>query len=169
MTHATIVTQTKDFGLCDHAHVDTLPHISISGDLEGSYVVLSRRAGGVLRIAPLPPAGLPRVQLLKKTCTACPSQWEGTLDDGRAFYARYRWGELTVGLGEGVDEAVDNSMSADALVQEYVGDGLDGFMNIEELRVNLLGLIDLPANLKVEGEREPLTGSPQAQPDSGPG
>lgn len=37
-------------------------------------------------------AGLPVVTSLKKTCTACPSQWDGTLDDGRVLYARYRWG-----------------------------------------------------------------------------
>jgi len=161
---ATILTQTKDSNMCDHPCLDALPQISVSGDLEGSYVVLARRACGVLRIAPQPSAGLPRVQSLKKTCTACPSQWEGTLGDGRALYARYRWGELTVGLGENVDEAVENSRSADALVQEYVGDGLDGFMNVEELRVNLLGLIDFPTDLDVEGEREPFTTPPQAPP-----
>lgn len=37
---------------------------------------------------------------LKRTCIACPSQWEGVLEDGRPIYIRFRWGELSVRLGE---------------------------------------------------------------------
>lgn len=97
-----------------------LPHIRLSGDLEGDYVVLQHHAGGVLRIAPEQPEGRPRVVALKKTCIACPSQWEGVLEDGRVIYARYRWGELSVGVGDGVDEAVRNGMSDGALYADPV-------------------------------------------------
>ncbi len=37
-----------------------------------------------------------RVKNVKRTCHACPSQWEGTTDDGKPVYARYRWGFLRV-------------------------------------------------------------------------
>jgi hypothetical protein len=107
--------------MCHHLGVNGLRHISISGDLEGKYVVLPHSAGRVLRIAPVPPDGLPRVASLRKTSSACPAQWEGTLDDGRALYARFRWGRLTAGLGETADEAIDNSMSDEALFCEQVG------------------------------------------------
>lgn len=71
---------------------------------------------------------------LKKTCIACPSQWEVTLEDGRVVYARYRHGALSVGVGVGIDEAIRNGMSDHALYADYVGDGVDGFMDFEELK-----------------------------------
>lgn len=130
-----------------------LPHVRLSGDLEGDYVVLRRHAGGILRIAPEHPDGRPKVLVLKKTSLACPSQWEGVLEDGRAVYARYRWGELSVGVGDGVDEAVRSGMSDQALYADPVGDGLDGYMDFEELKAHLHGLLEFPATLIVENER----------------
>lgn len=96
---------------------------------------------------------LPKVVALQKTCTACPSQWEGTLEDGRAFYVRYRHGALSVGDGDDIDEAVRNGMSDHALYADYVGDGLDGYMGFEELKTHLHGLLEFPADLAVENER----------------
>ncbi len=127
--------------------VTEFPSVKLSGDVEGDYVVLQRRAGGVLRIAPKQPHGLPRLVALKKTCTACPSQWEGSLEDGRAIYARYRHGELSVGVGNDIDEAVGNSRSDQALYADYAGDGLDGYMDLDELKVHLHGLLEFPTNL----------------------
>lgn len=43
---------------------------------------------------------------LRQTCLACPEQWEGTLDDGRVVYVRYRHGRLTLGLGATLHDAV---------------------------------------------------------------
>ena len=40
------------------------------------------------------------VDKITQTCNACPSQWEGSLKDGRMFYARYRWGQLTIELSK---------------------------------------------------------------------
>ncbi len=131
-----------------------LSRVNLTGDVEGDYVVLQRQVGEVLRIAPERPEGRPKVVALKKTCTACPSQWEGTLEDGRVIYARYRWGELSVGVGGDIDEAVHNGWT-DALHADQVGDGLDGFMDFEELKANLYGLLEFPPDLAVENEREP--------------
>jgi hypothetical protein len=89
---------------------------------------------------------------LKKTCAACPSQWEGALEDGRVIYARYRWGELSVGIGNDIDEAVHNGWTDGALFGDYVGDGFDGYMDFEELRVHLHELLEFPADLVVENE-----------------
>lgn len=133
-----------------------LPRVRLSGDVEGDYVVLQRRAGGVLRVAPEQSDGLLKLVALKKTCTACPSQWEGGLEDGRVVYARYRHGELSVGVGDDIDEAVSNGMSTRALYADYVGDGLDGFMNFEELKAHLHGLLEFPTDLVVENERPRL-------------
>lgn len=98
-------------------------------------------------------SGGAKVTALKRTCLACPSQWEGTLEDGRAVYARYRHGELSIGLGNDIDEAVRNASSAVALYAEEIGDGLDGFMSFEELKVRLCGVLEFSAELVVENER----------------
>jgi len=132
--------------------MDQLPHVRLSGDLEGDYVVLQHHAGGVLRIAPEQPEGRPRVVTLKKTCTACPSQWQGTLEDGRVIYARYRHGELSVGMGSDIDAAVRNGWTDEAFYADYVGNGFDGYMDFEELKVHLHGLLQFPADLNVENE-----------------
>ena len=97
---------------------------------------------------------VPTVRTLKKTCLACPSQWEGALDDGRAVYARFRHGHLSVGIGETVEGAVDNAMSDQAVYEGEIGDGLDGFMDLEELKAHLHGLIEFPADLADEFLRE---------------
>jgi hypothetical protein len=45
------------------------------------------------------------VATLEHTCEACPSQWEGTLDDGTHFYVRYRGARLRIGFGATLNEA----------------------------------------------------------------
>jgi hypothetical protein len=141
--------------VCNHIHMNKLARVRLSGELEGDYVVLERRASGVLRVAPEQSDGLPKVVALTKTCFACPAQWEGTLEDGRTIYARYRGGALSVGIGNDIDEAIENEMSDQALYADYVGYGLDGFMDFAELRAHLSGLLEFRADLFVENEREP--------------
>lgn len=98
---------------------------------------------------------MPKVLTLKKTCLACPSQWDGTLEDGRAVYARFRHGHLSVGIAETVKEAVNNARSDQALCEREIGDRFDGFMDFEELKSHLRGLLEFPADLVVENENPP--------------
>jgi hypothetical protein len=132
--------------------VDRLPRIRLSGDLEGDYVVLRGGGGGQLTIAAEQPDGLPRIVDLERTTWACPTQWEGKLEDGRTLYARCRHGELSVGVGADRDEAIDNGISKDAFYFDYVEDGP---MSFEALRAHLYGLLEFPAGLKAEDQREP--------------
>lgn len=39
------------------------------------------------------------VQLIR-TCFACPSQWEGKLENGDNLYVRYRWGRLRIEIND---------------------------------------------------------------------
>jgi hypothetical protein len=98
---------------------------------------------------------MPKVLTLRKTCLACPSQWEGALEDGRAVYARFRHGHLSVGTGETVKEAVDNARSDQALYEADLGDRHDGFMDFEELKERLRGRLEFPDDLVVENENPP--------------
>jgi hypothetical protein len=66
-----------------------------------------------------------------QTCTACPSQWEGVCSDGRHIYIRFRWGCLTYGLGDTIDDAVTNSLKCDGI---EISDGLDGWMTNAEMQ-----------------------------------
>jgi hypothetical protein len=100
-------------------------------------------------------SAMPKVLALKKTCLACPSQWEGALEDGRAVYARFRHGHLSVGIGGTVEEAVDNAMSDQALYEGDLGDRFDGFMDFEELKGHLRGRLEFPNGLVVENENPP--------------
>ncbi len=102
-----------------------------------------------------------KVLTLKKTCLACPSQWEGDIEDGRAVYARFRHGHLSVGIGGTVKEAVGNAMSDQALYEGDIGDGLDGFMDFDELKAHLRWLLEFPADLVVENEN-PTPPDPEA-------
>lgn len=125
-----------------------LPRIKVSGDLEGGYVVLEKRANGQLKITPEPSGKPPRLVTLKRTTLACPTQWVGTLADGRTVYARSRRGEFSVGVGDDLDDAILKSSGPEALYLDYVGDGPMGF---DELRAHLYGLLDFPSDLSVEG------------------
>lgn len=97
-------------------------------------------------------AGQPKVVALRQTSVACPSQWEGTLEDGQAVYARYRYGWLSVGVGDDVDQAVRSGSTDRALFAGGVGAGLDGFLDFEELKIHLQGILLFPPDLVVENE-----------------
>lgn len=128
--------------------------MKLSGELEGDYVVLAQRANGSMLIAPVPADGAPLVVAMKQTCNACPSQWEGELEDGRMLYVRYRGGELSAGVGVDIGAAVKNGRAEETLFFEHVGDGFDGSMTFEELKGHLQGLLEFPEDLEVEGERD---------------
>ncbi len=100
------------------------------------------------------PGGPLELATLTRTCLACPSQWEGTLDDGRAIYVRYRHGELSVGIGGDIDDAVRNGMSDQALYAADIGGDLDGFMDVEELKTRLHGLLKLPADFAAQSQTQ---------------
>lgn len=78
-----------------------------------------------------------KIKELKQTTQACPSQWEGTMEDGKFIYIRFRWGVLSVGIGKDEAEAVNNS-STNMYYNKKVSDDLDGVMSTEEM-LKLIG------------------------------
>ena len=71
-----------------------------------------------------------RVAELRKTCAACPAQWEGMTEDGMAIYIRYRWGFLSVSVG------------IETIFCQRAGDSLDGYMEDDQLREHLRGVLE---------------------------
>jgi len=77
-----------------------------------------------------------KVKTIIKTCGACPSQWEGHLEDGRMFYARYRWGALGISLSEYPTDDVFIAMDNN-IYNEQLSDGLDGVLDEDELKTEM--------------------------------
>jgi hypothetical protein len=46
-----------------------------------------------------------KVSEIRKTCLACPAQWEGETESGK-IYIKLRWGHLSVRLGPTFDKAI---------------------------------------------------------------
>jgi hypothetical protein len=79
-----------------------------------------------------------------QTSPESPSQWEGKTDDGRAIHIRYRHGCLDVGVGDTLDEAVDNSGGWPDDVPLYrarIGGPWDGVIGQGELQERLRDLL----------------------------
>ncbi len=69
------------------------------------------------------------------TCSACPSQWEGKLEDGRMFYARYRHGYFYISLSDGpTDDVMDAVTHKYIMEMEHEGEGHDGIMSTETMQ-----------------------------------
>jgi hypothetical protein len=77
-------------------------------------------------------SGKPTMRIVKlvQTCSACPAQWEGELEDSRAIYIRYRWGSLGFGVGVTLSDAID-----DCEYVKEIGEQFDGFIPEDELSV----------------------------------
>ena len=68
----------------------------------------------------------------EQTCNMCPSQWDLWTEDGKYLYVRYRWGVLSIDLADSVDHW--NANEHTLIFCEPIGDDLDGYMTLEELK-----------------------------------
>lgn len=82
------------------------------------------------------------VTVLARTGLSSPSQWEGETSDGRYLYVRYRWGFLSIGIGHSRADSIEHSGN---LFEEQLGHGLDGSLELEELRQATKELIEWPS------------------------
>lgn len=71
-----------------------------------------------------------KISEIVQTCEACPSQWEGTLEDGRAIYIRYRWGGLSVRLSETPTDEIMDAVKGEEIFGEDIGEPLDGTIEL---------------------------------------
>ncbi len=69
----------------------------------------------------------------EQTCYACPSQWEGTLEDGRMIYIRFRWGYLSIKESDNKTDDVMDAVGGREIYGEQLSDRLDGVLGNEEL------------------------------------
>lgn len=86
------------------------------------------------------------VSSYQKTSPACPAQWQAATDDGRTIYVRYRWGTLTVQIGDSLDDALDQ----EPIITCESGDGMDGWMVYDRMVELTKNLIDWPEQTSTE-------------------
>lgn len=69
----------------------------------------------------------PKIKLveLERTCCACPSQWEGRTENNKPVYVRYRWGYLSVRVGQKGDD-IESAVCGKEVFGEQLGDGFNG-------------------------------------------
>jgi hypothetical protein len=73
------------------------------------------------------------IKELIRTCSACPSQWEGRTTDGQEVCIRYRWGRLRVVVNDRT------------VFRKDIGDSLAGVIDLDEVFTHL------PSNILIEG------------------
>lgn len=94
---------------------------------------------------------------LVQTCPASPSQWEGYCDD-RPVYIRYRFGNLTVSVGEVGDRIPDadedpnfgrisTAVGGICVLDVSYGDDYDGVME-EGMMLSFVQMINLPSAIE---------------------
>lgn len=83
-----------------------------------------------------------KIKKLERTCFACPSQWEGELEDGRMIYIRYRYGYLYVKISEGTTNNISDTVKGEQIFQKCIGGNYDGVMDDEEMLSILKNVIE---------------------------
>ena len=97
------------------------------------------------------------------TTSACPTQWEGRLEDGQTLYVRYRHGWLQAGTGPDLEAAVTATWSEEYREPGtrflYSGSPTDddyGVMSTKEMRAHLGCLLDFACDRPYERNERPL-------------
>jgi len=85
----------------------------------------------------------PKIKELIKTCEVFPSQWQGTFEDGRMFYIRYRWGNLNVYVSKEPTTEVFDAVNGDNILSlDNHGEQFDGYMENETMLNLIKNIID---------------------------
>jgi len=72
-----------------------------------------------------------KITELEQTCFACPSQWDGTTDDGKCVEIYYRYDILTM------------RVEGERTYSESIGDdGLGGVMEEDEMKQHLSSIAE---------------------------
>ena len=80
-----------------------------------------------------------KITEIRRTCFACPSQWEGKGESGYV-YIRFRWGTLSVRAGSTIKDAI----AGPTIFEWHDEDEYGGFMEYDELRKITAEVLDLP-------------------------
>lgn len=85
-----------------------------------------------------------KVISIENTCTACPSQWEGTLDDGRMIYIRYRHSHLTVSVSPFPTTNISDAVRGNLIFESHTDEDDGGFLSYKHIYAILCDIVSLP-------------------------
>lgn len=74
-----------------------------------------------------------KIKTIRQTCIACPTQYEGWTDDERPVYIRYRWGHLSIRVGE-KDTDHNTPLSGEVVYSQQIGNKYDGFIELDDIK-----------------------------------
>ena len=80
-----------------------------------------------------------KVTEIRRTCFACPAQWEGKSESGYV-YIRFRWGTLSVRAGSTIKDAI----AGPTIFEWHEDNEYGGFMEYDELKKLTANILDLP-------------------------
>lgn len=75
-----------------------------------------------------------KVVTVRRTCLACPSQWEGESSAGEFVYARYRGGRMRVDVAPNDRIWSTEGHTNFVVYEEDFGDTFDGYITFNELK-----------------------------------
>lgn len=84
-----------------------------------------------------------KITTIKNTCNACPSQWEAIDAESRPVYIRYRWGCLSIRVGE-QGQDISDAIRSKPIFEEQLEDNLGGVLSYEDLKIATVGVMELP-------------------------
>ena len=85
-----------------------------------------------------------KVTEIIQTCSACPTQFEGRTSDNRRVYVRYRWGYLSVRIGEIGGDIYTAVNGTEVFGKVIDPEGWDGTMFFDELKEITKGFVQWP-------------------------
>jgi len=84
-----------------------------------------------------------KAKTLIKTCSFAPSQWEGITENGKSFYIRYRWDQLTLRVSKAKTSDINKAVLGDIIFEKNINNENFEVLDIKEIREYLSGIIDL--------------------------
>ncbi|ACU63420.1 hypothetical protein [Chitinophaga pinensis] len=87
---------------------------------------------------------------IERTCSAFPTQYEGTLDNGKMFYFRFRWGELCISESISPTEDIDDAIIGTVVLEIQTDDDWNGVMSPEQVVSYLSPIYQLSAEIRNE-------------------
>lgn len=80
---------------------------------------------------------------VRKTCYACPTQWEGHTDDGRYVYFRYRSGYMSIDVAADKSSCNFGTGGTTTYAADFAKDrgSWDGHMDDEEVMLHLKAVL----------------------------
>jgi hypothetical protein len=80
-----------------------------------------------------------KITEIRKTCFACPSQWEGRTESGYV-HIRFRWGTLPVRAGSTIEDAI----AGPTIFEWHDDDEHGGIIEYAELKKITASVLELP-------------------------